>query len=129
MAPLELASGLNGRPDATERAPIMSSTASGMERIAAGGFLDSPCWDFLQASVHWRIVRTDVVQRWYEQERTHRAACLRRGPRCHRASRLMVVDALDDAAASFYRHYDFTPVKGNPRRLALKIADIGNLLG
>jgi GNAT superfamily N-acetyltransferase len=43
--------------------------------------------------------------------------------------RLVVVDALDDAAASFYRHYDFTPVKGNPRRLVLKIANIRNFLG
>lgn len=43
--------------------------------------------------------------------------------------RLVVVDALDDAAASFYRHYDFTPVKGNPRRLVLKMADVRKLLG
>ena len=43
--------------------------------------------------------------------------------------RLVVVDALDDAAASFYRHYDFTPVKGNPYRLVLKIASIRSLLG
>jgi GNAT superfamily N-acetyltransferase len=42
--------------------------------------------------------------------------------------RLVVVDALDDAAASFYRHYDFTPVKGNPRRLVLKMADVRKLL-
>jgi len=43
--------------------------------------------------------------------------------------RLVVVDAHDDAPASFYRHCDFTPVKGNPRRLVLKIASIRNLLG
>ncbi len=43
--------------------------------------------------------------------------------------RLVVVDALDDAAASFYRHYDFTPVKNNPRRLVLKMANIRKLLG
>lgn len=43
--------------------------------------------------------------------------------------RLVVVDALDDAAVSFYRHYDFTPVKGNPRRLVLKIANVRKLLG
>lgn len=42
--------------------------------------------------------------------------------------RLVVVDALDDAAASFYRHHDFTPVKGNPRRLVLKMASIRQLL-
>lgn len=43
--------------------------------------------------------------------------------------RLVVVDALDDAAASFYRHYDFTPVKGNPHRLVMKMANIRNFLG
>lgn len=43
--------------------------------------------------------------------------------------RLVVVDALDDAAASFYRHYDFTPVKDNPRRLVLKLANVRKLLG
>lgn len=42
--------------------------------------------------------------------------------------RLVVVDAIDEGAASFYRHYDFTPVKGNPRRLVLKMANIRNLL-
>ncbi len=42
--------------------------------------------------------------------------------------RLVVVDALDDAATSFYRHYDFTPVKGNPRRLVLKMASVRGLL-
>lgn len=43
--------------------------------------------------------------------------------------RLVVVDAYDDAAASFYRHFDFRPVKGNPRRLVLKIASVRKLLG
>jgi GNAT superfamily N-acetyltransferase len=42
--------------------------------------------------------------------------------------RLVVVDALDDAAASFYRHYDFKPVKGNPYRLVLKMTSVRNLL-
>jgi GNAT superfamily N-acetyltransferase len=42
--------------------------------------------------------------------------------------RLVVVDALDDAAAAFYRHHDFTPVKDNPYRLVLKIASIRALL-
>ena len=43
--------------------------------------------------------------------------------------RLVVVDAVDDSAVSFYRHYDFTPVKGNPRRLVLKMANVRKLLG
>jgi hypothetical protein len=36
--------------------------------------------------------------------------------------RLIVVDAIDDAAAVFYRRHDFQPVKGNPRRLVMKVA-------
>ncbi|MGL5852398.1 MAG: GNAT family N-acetyltransferase [Phycicoccus sp.] len=43
--------------------------------------------------------------------------------------RLVVVDALDDTAADFYRHHDFTPVKGNPHRLVLTMATIHHLLG
>lgn len=43
--------------------------------------------------------------------------------------RLVVVDALDEAAAAFYRHHDFTPVKGDPHRLVLKIATVHKLLG
>lgn len=42
--------------------------------------------------------------------------------------RLVVVDALDDTAASFYRPHGFIPVKGNPHRLVLKIATIRHLL-
>lgn len=42
--------------------------------------------------------------------------------------RLIVVDALDEAAAAFYRHHDFTPVKDNPRRLVLKMADVRKFL-
>ncbi|MGQ0464362.1 MAG: GNAT family N-acetyltransferase [Sporichthyaceae bacterium] len=42
--------------------------------------------------------------------------------------RLVVVDALGEAAAAFYRHHDFAPVKDNPHRLVLKIASIRELL-
>lgn len=38
------------------------------------------------------------------------------------AGRLIVVDATDDAAAGFYRHYDFQPVVGDPHRLVMKVA-------
>lgn len=40
----------------------------------------------------------------------------------HAAGRLVVVDAIDDAAAAFYRHYDFRPVAGSPHRLVMKVA-------
>jgi predicted GNAT family N-acyltransferase len=38
------------------------------------------------------------------------------------SGRLIIVDAIDDAAADFYRHHDFVPVKGNERRLVMKVA-------
>lgn len=40
------------------------------------------------------------------------------------SGRLIVVDAIDDDAAKFYRKYDFQPVKDNPRRLVIKIATV-----
>lgn len=43
--------------------------------------------------------------------------------------RLVVVDAMDDDAADFCRHFGFVHVKGNPRRLVLKISTIRALLG
>lgn len=43
--------------------------------------------------------------------------------------RLIVVDAVDDHAASFYRHHNFVPVKGNPLRLVLKMETVRGLLG
>lgn len=42
--------------------------------------------------------------------------------------RLIVVDALGDEAAGFYRHFGFVPVKGNPQRLVLKVATVRALL-
>lgn len=41
--------------------------------------------------------------------------------------RFVVVDALNDPAASFYQHHDFTPITGNPHRLVLKMANIHKL--
>lgn len=43
--------------------------------------------------------------------------------------RLIVVDALDDEAADFYRHHDFKPVKGNPHRLVMTVATARMALG
>ena len=42
--------------------------------------------------------------------------------------RLVVVDAIDDATAGFYRHFDSIPVKDDPRRLVMKMASIRRLL-
>jgi predicted N-acetyltransferase YhbS len=44
------------------------------------------------------------------------------------SGRLLVVDAIDDGAAAFYRRYDFQPVKGNSRRLVIKIATVRKAL-
>lgn len=40
------------------------------------------------------------------------------------AARLVVVDAIDEAAASFYTHYGFLAVPENPMRLYRRIKDI-----
>jgi GNAT superfamily N-acetyltransferase len=41
----------------------------------------------------------------------------------------IVVDAIDDEAAAFYRHYDFTPIPLNERRLLMRAADAAASLG
>lgn len=45
------------------------------------------------------------------------------------SGRLIVVDAIDETAAAFYRHHDFQPVRDNPRRLVLKISTARKALG
>lgn len=44
------------------------------------------------------------------------------------AARLVVVDAIDEAAGSFYEHHGFVPVPGNPHRLVQKVSDIAAAL-
>ena len=44
------------------------------------------------------------------------------------AARLVVVDAIDDKAASFYEHFGFVPLPGNPQRLVQKMSDIETAL-
>ncbi len=44
------------------------------------------------------------------------------------AARLVVVDAIDDDAAAFYRRWGFIAVPENPRRLFRKISDIRKTL-
>lgn len=45
------------------------------------------------------------------------------------AGRLLVVDAIDERAAAFYRHHDFVPVKDRPLRLVMKVSTARNALG
>ena len=44
------------------------------------------------------------------------------------AARLVVVDAVDTAAAAFYRHHGFLSVPGNDHRLVQKVSDIARAL-
>lgn len=44
------------------------------------------------------------------------------------AARLVVVDAIDASAASFYSHHGFVAVPGNPHRLVQKVSDIAAAL-
>jgi GNAT superfamily N-acetyltransferase len=43
--------------------------------------------------------------------------------------RLIVVDAIDDTAASFYRAHDFEPTPNDPHRLILKLSTVAKALG
>ena len=45
------------------------------------------------------------------------------------AAMAVVVDAKDDSAASFYRHYGFIPLQAHPSRLFLPMRSIAQLLG
>jgi GNAT superfamily N-acetyltransferase len=45
------------------------------------------------------------------------------------AGRLIVVDAIDEKAATFYRHHDFIPVRDNPLKLVMKISTVRAALG
>jgi GNAT superfamily N-acetyltransferase len=40
------------------------------------------------------------------------------------AARLVVVDAIDERAASFYEHFGFEPIPGNPTRLVQKMSSV-----
>lgn len=41
---------------------------------------------------------------------------------------VLVVDAKDQVAAAFYKHFDFIPFPSNPLRLFLPVATIRRLL-
>lgn len=45
------------------------------------------------------------------------------------AAMAVVVDAKDDAAASFYRHFDFQPLQRDARRMYLPMKVVAGLLG
>lgn len=42
--------------------------------------------------------------------------------------KLIVVDAIDEAAARFYEHHDFDPIEGNPSRLVQKLSTVATAL-
>ncbi len=43
--------------------------------------------------------------------------------------RLIVVDAINDQARSFYEHHDFQPLPGNDRRLVVKLSTAAKAIG
>jgi len=43
--------------------------------------------------------------------------------------RLIVVDAIDESAASFYRAHDFQPSPTDPRQLIMKLSTAARALG
>jgi GNAT superfamily N-acetyltransferase len=45
------------------------------------------------------------------------------------AAMAVVVDAKDEAAAAFYKHFDFTPLQSNERRLYLPMKTVASVLG
>lgn len=45
------------------------------------------------------------------------------------AARLVVVDAIDERATSFYEHFGFEPIPSNPTRLVQKMSSIEAALG
>jgi len=45
------------------------------------------------------------------------------------AARLVVVDAIDEAAATFYEHHGFIALPGNRQRLVQKVSDVAIVLG
>lgn len=45
------------------------------------------------------------------------------------AAMAVIVDAKDEAAAAFYRHFSFIPLQANPQRLFLPMKTVAQLLG
>jgi hypothetical protein len=45
------------------------------------------------------------------------------------AAMAVVVDAKDDAAAAFYRHFSFLPLQRDARRMVLQMKTVAVLLG
>lgn len=43
--------------------------------------------------------------------------------------RVVIVDAIDDAAHSFYEHHDFVSLPGDSRRLVMKLSSVAHALG
>lgn len=47
----------------------------------------------------------------------------------HAGGKVVLVDAIDDAAAAFYTHHEFEPVPANPRRFTRKLSTIAKAIG
>jgi GNAT superfamily N-acetyltransferase len=51
--------------------------------------------------------------------------CAARAP----GGKVVVVDAIDEGAAAFYRHHDFEPLPNRPDRLVMKVGTAARALG
>lgn len=96
----------------------------GLTRGQSSGYSTVPAYLAARLAVHAQLRGHGYGEQLLVDALSRAASAAESG-----GGRLVVVDALDDVAASFYRHFDFTPVQGNPRRLVLKMANVRKLLG
>lgn len=97
-------------------------TRDTLTRGQSSGYSTVPAYLLARLAIHTDIRGTGYGEQLLVDALTRAAAAAHVG-----GGRLVVVDALDENAARFYRRYGFTPVKGNPHRLVLKIATIQDL--
>lgn len=71
----------------------------------------------LHGSGHGALLLRDALERLVIASRT--------GP----AFRVIVVDAIDDAAATFYQKYGFTAVPDQPHRLLIRVSQVSAAFG
>ncbi|WP_433268414.1 GNAT family N-acetyltransferase [Actinosynnema sp. CS-041913] len=104
-------------PHQVARGDVSASLAGGLSTPIPGYLLAKLALDAeLQGQGHGAELLHDALTRMLE------AADVASG-------RLIVVDAIDDTAAAFYRKYEFKPVQANPRRLVIKVATVRSAFG
>lgn len=103
-------------PTEVLRTEVSGGMASGYSRI--------PAYLLARLAVHTEL--RDVGgcgQELLVDALTHIASVAEAG-----GGRLIVVDAIDENAAGFYKHHNFTAVKDNPLRLVIKMTTVQKYL-